>query len=337
MRARAFLAAAAVAAALAGCTTTSTPGGGANGELGRSSHLLLAMVQPGDTAVSVASRYLHDPALAWRVTPFSGALQPGSPVVVALSDRDADLAGPVRFVPILCYHRFTAGRSTSRMEVSAVEFERQLQWLHDQGWTVIPLKTVLGFVDGRNGVPAKSVAITLDDGYRSQYEVAAPILKRFADPATLFVYTDFVGAGAGMSWTQIEALERGRLLDVQSHSKTHPDLAKRLPGESPGAYEKRLHTEVDVPLQVLGRHEISGGMVFAFPYGATNPEVDSVVKAAGYRAAVTVARGGNPGWAPPYLLRRDMIYGDDSLARFAERVETAARGGTGAAEAEAMQ
>ena len=132
------------------------------------------------------------------------------------------------------------------------------------------------------------------------------------------------------------ALQRGGLIDVQSHSKTHPDLAKRLPGETAAAYDKRLHVEVDTPLQLLSRHGVSGATVFAFPYGATNPQVEAVLKAAGYRAAVTVARGGNPGWAPPFLLRRDMIYGDDSLARFAERVETAARGGTGAAEAEAV-
>lgn len=334
MRRRIAAAIVAAAAALAGCVTTPEGGGG---ELGRSSHLVVAAVQPGDTAASLAARYLHDPALAWRVSPLSGALRPGTAAAVALTDRDADLSGPARYVPILCYHRFTAGRSTSRMEVAAAEFARQLQWLHDQGWTVVPLKQVLGFVAGRNGVPGKAVAITIDDGYRSAYEVAAPVLKRFNDPATLFVYTDFVGAGAGLSWAQVEEIRRGGLIDVQSHSKTHPDLAKRLPGEAEAAYEKRLHTEVDLPLQLLSRHGAADASVFAFPYGATNPQVEAVLKAAGYPAAVTVARGGNPGWAPPFLLRRDMIFGDDSLARFGERLETAARGGTGAGEAEGLQ
>lgn len=325
---------AAAVAVLAGCATTpETPG--AVGELGRSSHVVVAVAQPGDTAASLAGRYLHDPALAWRVSPVGGALQAGASVAVALSDADAELSGPTRYVPILCYHRFTTGRSTSRMEVSAADFERQLQWLRDQGWTVVPLKTVLGFVAGRNGVGAKTVAITIDDGYRSAYEVAVPLLRRFNDPATLFIYTDFVGSGAGVSWAQLEDVRRGGLIDVQSHSKTHPDLNKRLPGETPAAYDKRLHTEVDVPLQVFGRHGLADTSVFAFPYGATNAQVEGVLKSAGYPAAVTVARGGNPGWAPPFLLRRDMIFGDDSLARFGERLESAARGaGGGAAETE---
>lgn len=329
------MAAVAAAGCLAGCATS--PGGESapSAELGRSSHMVVVLVRPGDTSASLAARYLHDPALAGRVTPISGALRPGSAAAVALSDSDAALAGPPRYVPILCYHRFTAGRSTSRMEVSASDFERQLQWLHDQGWSVVPLKTVLGFVAGRNGVPARAVAITLDDGYRSDFEIAAPILRRFDDPATVFVYTDFVGAGAGLTWPQVEALQHGGLIDVQSHSKSHPDLAKRLPGESAAAYDRRLHLEIDTPLQLLARHGVGDATVFAYPYGSTDAEVESVVRAAGYRAAVTVARGGNPGWAPPYLLRRDMVFGDDSLSRFAERVETAARGGTGAAEAEA--
>lgn len=326
-------AAAALAAGLAGCATTSEAPQ-AVGELGRSRHVVVAVAQPGDTAATLAARYLHDPALAWRVSPVSGGLRPGGAVAVALTDADADLAGPIRYVPILCYHRFTAGRSTSRMEVSAEDFARQLQALRDGGWTVAPLKTVLGFVAGRNGVAPRTVAITIDDGYRSAYEIAVPILKRFNDPATLFVYTDFVGTGAGVTWPQLEEVKRDGLIDVQSHSKTHPDLNKRLPGETPAAYEKRLHTEVDAPLEVLGRHGLADTAVFAFPYGATNPQVEAVLRAAGYPAAVTVARGGNPGWAPPFLLRRDMIFGDDSLAKFVERVESAAQGGSGAAELE---
>ena len=325
-----------LAVVLAGCATTLSEGPGGIAELGRSSHVVVAVAQPGDTAATLAARYLHDPALAWRVSPISGALRPGAAVAVALTDADADLSGPTRYVPILCYHRFSAGRSTSRMEVSAAEFERQLQWLHDGGWTVVPLKTVLGFVAGRNGVPARTVAITIDDGYRSAYEVAVPLLRRFDDPATLFIYTDFVGTGAGVSWAQLEEVRHGGLIDVESHSKTHPDLGKRLPGETPAAYEARLHIEVDTPLQVLGRHGLADTSVFAFPYGATNPQVEAVLRSAGYPAAVTVARGGNPGWAPPFLLRRDMIFGDDSVARFGERVEAAARGGTGAAEAESQ-
>ncbi len=323
------------ALALAGCATTTPTSDavGAAAALGRSGHLIVAVAQPGDTAASLAARYLNDPGLAWRVSPVDGPLRPGGVVALALTDADADLAGPPRYVPILCYHRFTAGRSTSRMEVSAADFESQLKWLHDGGWTVAPLKTVLGFIAGRNGVPPRTVAITIDDGYRSAVDIAVPLLERFNDPATLFVYTDFVGTGAGVTWAQLEGLKHG-LIDVQSHSKSHPDLNKRLPGETPAAYDKRLHTEIDLPLQIFGKHGLADASVFAFPYGAANPQVDAVLKGAGYRAAVTVARGGNPSWAPPYLLRRDMVFGDDSLARFAERVTSAARGGGGPAEAE---
>ena len=328
------LAALAVSILVSACATT-TPPTATGEEVGRSSHVVVATVRPGDTAAEIARRYLNDPALASRVVPLSGgALHAGGLAAVALTPADAALAGSAKYVPILCYHRFNAARSTSRMEVSGAEFEKQLQWLRDNGWTVVPLKAVISFVEGRDTLPPKSIAITFDDGYRSAYEVAAPLLRRYGDPATFFIYTDFVGTGAGMSWTQVADLKRDGLLEVQSHSKSHGDMAKHLPGETPGAYAKRLQAEVYTPLAVLGRHGASGTEVFAYPYGSANEQVEGVVHGAGYPAGVTVARGGNPSWAAPLLLRRDMIFGDDSLATFAQRVQSAAAGGSGGTESE---
>ncbi len=55
--------------------------------------------------------------------------------------------------------------------------------------------------------------ITIDDGYRSSYEIAYPILKKFGFPATVFLYTDFVGASDAMTWAQMKEMTASGLVD----------------------------------------------------------------------------------------------------------------------------
>ncbi|NIR16016.1 MAG: polysaccharide deacetylase family protein, partial [Desulfobacterales bacterium] len=63
------------------------------------------------------------------------------------------------------------------------------------------MKEVLRFVNYQQPLPRKAVAITIDDGYRSVYELAYPILRRYNFKATLFIYTDFIdNSPNALSW-----------------------------------------------------------------------------------------------------------------------------------------
>jgi peptidoglycan/xylan/chitin deacetylase (PgdA/CDA1 family) len=327
-------------AVLAGCATapTSTPAPAlplTRATLGRTQHILVARAGPGDTAANLAGALTNDRSLGWRVVALDGQpIRPGSIVAMSLDPADAGLAPTARYVPILCYHNFVEGRSDSKMSVSSAAFDAQLRWLKDNGFTVVPLSAVADYVANGRPLPSKAVAISIDDGYRSAYQIAIPLLRRYGDPATLFVYTDFVGAGAALSWSEIDQLSHDPLIAIQSHSKTHGDMVKRLRGETPAAYAKRVHTEIALPLSTFERRIGGRPGVFAYPFGSADPYVVQQVGDAGYSAAVTVARGGNPAWAPPLLLRRDMIYGGDDISTFARRVTLAEQGASGPSEAE---
>jgi hypothetical protein len=112
--------------------------------LGRNDDAVVVIVQPGETPAVLAKRYLGDEQKDWRVTSLEPdrAWRPGAAAVVALRPIDPGGAlGPqAQRAPILCYHRFTTGRP-SRMAVSAAAFERQLQYLSDNGFTVVSEKT----------------------------------------------------------------------------------------------------------------------------------------------------------------------------------------------------
>ncbi len=319
---------------LAACQTASPPpravAAPTSRELGRTSNVIVVAAQSGDTAASLAVRYLGDAALARRVVAMSprggGELRSGDVVAISRTPLDpGGLRSPVaQRVPILCYHRFTAqSRRRSAMEVSAADFEAQLRLLHDQGYTIIPLSQLGAFLEGRAELPDKPVALTIDDGYRSAYTVAWPLLRKYDAPATLFIYSGFVGAGEALSWPQLAELQASRLVDVQAHSKTHADLTRRRPGEGEGGLQRRLAAEFGESRDIIGVHIGVRPTMFAYPYGAANAAVVDYARRAGWSMALTVSRGGNPTWGDPLLLRRDMILGTDSLEMFARRLSAA--------------
>jgi peptidoglycan/xylan/chitin deacetylase (PgdA/CDA1 family) len=61
------------------------------------------------------------------------------------------------------------------------------------------------------------------------------VLKKYGLPATVFVYTDFLGGGDALTWAQMQEMLASGLVDVQSHSKSHRNLIERLPGETRSA------------------------------------------------------------------------------------------------------
>jgi len=300
--------------------------------IARSDNAPIVTARSGDTAANLAAHYLGDAALRARVRPLSDpsgrtqVFKTGEPVAIFLHPLDpgGTLGAAAERVPILCYHRFTAReRSTSRMEVSAATFEEQLRFLRAQGYSPVPLKDLVSFLSGRSELPPKPVVITIDDGYRSAYTVAFPLLAKYKVPATVFIYTDFVGAGEALTWSQLSEMASSKLIDVESHSRTHGDLTKRPRGEGEAAYQRRMKSELDTPRRLLEEKTAQAVRFFAFPYGAASPALLSDLRKDDWQLGLTVIRGGNPSWAEPLLLRREMIFGSDTLDGFVRRLDHA--------------
>lgn len=57
-------------------------------------------------------------------------------------------------------------------------------------------------------LPARSACVTFDDGYRDNFEVACPILKRYRIPATFYIASDFLDQGRMFNDTVIESMRR---------------------------------------------------------------------------------------------------------------------------------
>src|SRR2546421_10308291 len=198
---------------------------------------------------------------------------------------------------ILGYHRFVNAVRHPDTEITPAAFEAQMKELKDKNIAVIPMQDFLAWRRGEKAIPPKSAIITFDDGWKSQYDVAWPIMKKFNYPFTLFIYTEGIkpghfSGGESMSWEQLAEM-RDAGVDIQGHTATHSDL--RRPYDTvakkklnPEEYEQWLNNEIAGSKQMIEQKLGVKVNCFAVPYGFHNDHIRDVAMKAGYEALFTV-------------------------------------------------
>jgi len=310
---------------LAGCGATAqtgTDGDRAARDIFESEDYIVVIAKSDDTAASLAARYLNDASKAWMIEDYNSVttISPGQQVVIPkhywnLSGVSAD---GYQLVPVLCYHNL-APQSKGRMILAAKVFEDQMRYLKNQGYRVINLKQFVEFVSLKRQLPRRSVLLTFDDGYRSFLQYAAPVLKELGFTATLFVYTDYVGAGGNaFTWADLKKLQQEGF-DIQAHSKSHGDMV-RAGNEPANEYEKRLEAELMQPRALFQKNLGFAPDILAYPYGRQDDAVVRRAKERGYTAAFTVRRQGSPSFVDPLRIHRSQIYPEMSMEDFVKNL-----------------
>ncbi|WP_175688738.1 polysaccharide deacetylase family protein [Burkholderia anthina] len=228
---------------------------------------------------------------------------------VSAADVVAVVAPPQR-VLILAYHRFATARLDS-MTVRTETFRNQLRAIEANGYRIVPLADVVRWHDGQtNALPARAVAITVDDGHRSVYDVLRPLLAAHPAPVTLFIYPSAISnARYTMTWDQLRTLGESGRFDIESHTYWHPDFRTERARLAPDDYRRfvalqlsrsreRLESEIGQPVRLL-----------AWPFGVHDEETDQLAARAGYVAAFTLdarpVRRTDPAMALPRYLMTD--------------------------------
>ncbi len=181
-------------------------------------------------------------------------------------------------LPILMYHsiRRTSDKA-NKMIVSPEAFARQMKFLRDRRYNVVPLAEAVGYIREKKAPPPRTVAITIDDGYEDNYKEAYPILKRNGIPATIFVIVDMVGKENFMEWGEIKELSDSGLIDIESHTISHPWLT--------GLDDRKLSAELVESKKVLEEKLGKKIRFLCYPMGGYDERVKEAARIAGYEAA----------------------------------------------------
>ena len=282
----------------------------------------MTFARAGDTPESLAARYLGDGGKAWMIEDYAGtrALQPGQEVVIPR--RPWNLSGVradgYQIVPILCYHNL-ADQAKGRMVMAASTFREQMQYLEANGYRVISLREFAEFTRLGRQIPQRSVVLTFDDGYKSFRQYAYPVLRELGFTATLFVYTDYVGAGRNaLSWQDLRELG-AEGFDVQAHSKTHGDL-RRVAGEPDAQYQRRMQSELAQPQELFQKNLGRRADIIAYPYGSWDESLLAKAVEHGYVSGFSVRRQGNGAFVRLLAGNRSQIYSEMTLDEFAKNL-----------------
>lgn len=203
-------------------------------------------------------------------------------------------------IPILCYHNLNPTKA-GWMNMTPEKFESQIKWLKDNGFTIIPLKEAVDYLQGnRASIPDKAVVLTADDGWESDFSYMLPIIKKYNVPVTLFIYPQTISQGKNaLTWEQLKQLQATGLFDIQGHTYSHPNFRQAKKSMSPAAYEKFVTNELVNSKKILEEKMGTKISFLAWPFGIYNTELENAAKNAGYVMAFTIDyRAANKNFRP---------------------------------------
>lgn len=217
--------------------------------------------------------------------PYSLIVSNPQPSSVALWQTNQVLTSNATVI-VLGYHQFDSP-IPNPYSITSATFRQQMQLLKDRGWKTISLPQLMLFLRGETNLPERSVLITIDDGYRSVYLHAYPILQEFNYPWVFFCYTDFINLGPqSVTWEQLREMQK-KGCTVQSHTKTHPKLTHHQ-GKNLLQYETWLKQELAYSRWLLEKNLGTSVYALAYSYGDWNPFVQQRALQYGYQALFTV-------------------------------------------------
>jgi biofilm PGA synthesis lipoprotein PgaB len=205
-------------------------------------------------------------------------------LVVLIAGSFAGIVAADDSAVVLMYHRFGEDRYPST-SIRIDQFEAQLEYLRDQNYTVIPLAELLDALRNDTTLPARAVVITIDDAYRSVYEVGYPRLKAAGYPFTVFVATDPVDDGLAdfMSWEQMREMAAGGAT-YANHGAAHRSVVAREASLDETARLAAVREDLERGWKRLSAELDPLPGVFAYPYGEFDLATAELVADAGYIA-----------------------------------------------------
>ena len=151
--------------------------------------------------------------------------------------------------------------------------------------------------------------INFDDGYKSVYNYAYPIMKKYGYKGILFIITDKIENDPTrmyMNKDQIsELIKEG--WEVGSHTKTHPNLNSiSIENITEEIADSKTVLETMFGIQVIS---------FAYPYGLFNKKLLNLVRD-NYKYAYSTIQGNNYGFNDLHVIERYLVLKSDEMTNF---------------------
>ena len=216
------------------------------------------------------------------------------------------------------YHGTPPGRPSSEYSIKTDRFIEHLKYLKKNGWHTILFRDLVSGTP----FPPKTVVLTFDDGYASNYDGAFLPILDYGMKATWFITTGCIGDYAnweGEHQRETRMLDSDQLkkmaqsgMEIASHTCSHPDL-------SAIDYDRQLEEMKSSKLQLetlLQNNVVS----FAYPFGKYSDKSIEAAESAGYHIACTTNSGSLQSDTNIMLVPRITIFRKDTVSNLARKL-----------------
>lgn len=226
--------------------------------------------------------------------------------------------GTERNVIVLMFHDIVEANTVPNSTfLTKSTFENIMASIRDRGYETVDVRDLIDFVEGRKDLPLKSVILTFDDGYYSNYRLVYPILKRYKMKAIFFPIGISVGKNhykdtelemmRHYSIEDMQEMQASELVEFGSHSydmHQNVGLEHILGNDRPRVTIVKLDTETEEEYVELFRKDIAQNQAvyqdtglellsFSCPRGGYDTLSLQLLKEAGFRSVFISKTGIN--------------------------------------------
>ncbi len=227
-------------------------------------------------------------------------------------------------LPVLMYHSICkSGGKTGKYIISETDFENDLKYLNDNGYTTVVFKDLIDYIDKKAELPSKPVMLTFDDGYFNNYVYAYPLLKEYNSRAVLSIigyYTDLYTktpdenpAYSHVTWDNVKEMIESGTFEFQNHSYNLHSTdngrngSKKKRGESAEEYREMLCGDLGKLQEEFETNTGVKPIAYTYPFGSVSNASFPIIKELGFRASLSCESGMNRITRNPeclYMLKR---------------------------------
>ena len=242
-------------------------------------------------------------------------------------------------IRILMYHHFEdSPKKTNDVTILTEEFEKQMKYLSENGYTSITSQDLLDYKNGKKEIPKKAIFITSDDGYLSNYEKMYPILKKYNMKATIFLIGERIDnadkpseALPKLSWKNVKEMYESGLVDFQCHTyNSHQKIETKnglkgnfstnLIGESEEEFKKRIDKDIKMNIDGIKQNLGYTPIAFSYPFGDISDTAVKILEENNIKLTFRAEGGIEENPSKGYLLKRIGITNQDSLQSFIKKI-----------------
>lgn len=221
---------------------------------------------------------------------------------------------PTKKIPVLVFHKIVPDKvkkakyPNDEWVASESVFAAMMKYIHDHKYNVISIEEFNKWYDGKIECPKKTIVITIDDGYLTDYAIAYPILKKYNFKFTSFIVGSEVPEKTiNCKYTKIKDYEK------YPYARMGKDIIDKMHDEYPnwsfqghsynlhyikkGTVAINLKTSLELKKDFEKLSKMFKFNILAYPYGVHNDNAKKILKKTGYKMAFR--------FGPPKYATRD--------------------------------